>query len=144
MGNRYEIRPGAAKQGTSRYATHDEVLLALKATAKQLGLVAKLPAGRHGGNWRASIQGLTVAGDVRRTVDDRTLETFHVEGPVEQKALLCFAEHVAAIAGTQAVIGATDEEFWFVEKPSAKPAKAKAGSKASAKAKPKAKGGKRS
>ena len=138
MGDRYEIRPGAAKLGTSRYATHDEVLLALKATAKQLGLVAKLPAGRHGGNWRASIQGLTVAGAVRRTVDDRTLETFHVEGPVEQKALLCFAEHVAAIAGTQAVIGATDEEFWFVEKPTGKPAKAKAkasGTKATAKAK---------
>lgn len=140
MGDRYEIRPGAAKPGTSRYATHDEVLLALKATAKQLGLVAKLPAGRHGGNWRASIQGLTVAGDVRRTVDDRTLETFHVEGPVEQKALLCFAEHVAAIAGTQAVIGSTDEEFWFVEKRSAKAAKAKAGGKASTKAKAKAKG----
>jgi hypothetical protein len=142
-GNRYEIRPGAAKQGTSRYATHDEVLLALKATAKQLGLVAKLPAGRHGGNWRASIQGLTVAGDVRRTVDDKTLETFHVEGPAEQKALLCFAEHVAAIAGTQAVIGATEEEFWFVEKPSAKPAKAKTKAKAGAsspKATPKAKG----
>jgi hypothetical protein len=136
---RYEIRPGAAKLGTSRYATHDEVLLALKATAKQLGLVAKLPAGRHGGNWRASIQGLTVAGDVRRTVDDRTLETFHVEGPAEHEALLCFAGHVAAIAGTQAVIGATDEEFWFVEKPRAKSAKAKTGT-SSPKAKSKAKG----
>jgi hypothetical protein len=140
MGSRYEIRPGATKPGASRYATHDEVLLALKATAKELGLVAKLPAGRHGGNWRASIQGLTVAGDVRRTIDDRTLETFHVEGPAEQRALLCFAEHVAAIAGTQAVIGATDEEFWFVEKPS-KSAKAKTG-KSSPKAN--AKKGKRS
>jgi hypothetical protein len=140
MGDRYEIRPGSGKTGTSRYATHDEVLLALKATAKQLGLVAKLPAGRHGGNWRASIQGLTVAGDVRRTVDDRTLETFHVEGPAEHKALLCFAEHVAAIAGTQAVVGATDEEFWFVEKPTKSKAKAPAkasaaGSKATSKSK---------
>jgi hypothetical protein len=126
MSDRYEIRPGSSKPGASRYATHDEVLLALKATAKELGLVAKLPAGRHGGNWRASIQGLTVTGDVRRTVDDRTLETFHVEGPVEQKALLCFAEHVAAIAGTQAVIGATEDEFWFVDKPAKAKSKAKA------------------
>lgn len=117
MGARYEIRPGSPKPGTSRYATHDEVLLALKATAKELGLVAKLPAGKHGGSWRASIQGLTVTGDVRRTVDDRTLETFHVEGPCEEKKLLCFAEHIAAIAGTQAVIGATEDEFWFVDKP---------------------------
>ena len=114
---RYEIRPGSPKPGASRYATHDEVLLALKATAKQLGLVAKLPAGKHGQSWRASIQGLTVAGDVRRTVDDRTLETFHVEGPVEHDKLLCFAEHIATIAGTQAVIGQTDDEFWFVDKP---------------------------
>lgn len=127
---RYEIRPGSQKPGASRYATHDEVLLALKATAKQLGLVAKLPAGKHGGNWRASIDGLLVAGDVRRTVDDRALETFHVVGPVEQKTLLCFAEHIAAIAGTQAVVGATEDEFWFVDKPT----------KAKAKAKTKAKG----
>lgn len=118
MGDRYEIRPGAQKSGAARYATHDEVLLALKATAKELGLIAKLPAGKHGQSWRASIQGLTVAGDVRKGVDDRTLETFHVEGPVDQKKLLCFAEHIAAIAGTQAVIGATDDEFWFVDKPS--------------------------
>lgn len=116
---RYEIRPGSPKPGTSRYATHDEVLLALKATAKQLGLVAKLPAGKHGGSWRASIDGLTVAGDVRRTVDDRALETFHVVGPAEHEKLLCFAEHIAAIAGTQAVIGATEDEFWFVDKPTA-------------------------
>ena len=133
MSERYEIRPGAAKSGTSRYATHDEVLLALKATAKELGLVAKLPAGKHGKGWRASIQGLTVAGDVRRDADDRSLETFHVEGPVEQKALLCFAEHIAAIAGTQAVIGATEDEFWFVDKPAAKPAKSKSKSKTKAK-----------
>lgn len=134
MSDRYEIRPGSAK-GASRYATHDEVLLALKATAKELGLIAKLPAGKHGQSWRASIQGLTVAGDIRRTVDDRTLETFHVEGPVVQKTLLCFAEHIAAIAGTQAVVGATDDEFWFVDK---KAAKAKPKSKA-AKAKGKSK-----
>lgn len=125
MTDRYEIRPGSSNKGTSRYATHDEVLLALKATAKELGLIAKLPAGKHGRGWRASIQGLNVAGDVRRTVDDRTLETFHVEGPVDQKALLCFAEHIAAIAGTQAVIGATEDEFWFVDKPSAKASKSK-------------------
>lgn len=137
MTDRYEIRPGSPKPGTSRYATHDEVLLALKATAKELGLIAKLPAGKHGQSWRASIQGLTVAGDVRRTVDDRTLETFHVEGPVVQTTLLCFAEHIAAIAGTQAVVGATDDEFWFVDKKAAKPSKAK--SKSSSKAKGKTK-----
>jgi hypothetical protein len=129
MGDRYEIRPGSQKVGSSRYATHDEVLLALKATAKQLGLVAKLPAGKHGGTWRASIQGLTVAGDVRRDVDDRALEMFHVVGPVEQKKLLCFAEHIAAIAGTQAVVGATDDEFWFVDKPKGKQSKSKAKAK---------------
>jgi hypothetical protein len=132
MADRYEIRPGSPKPGSSRYATHDEVLLALKATAKELGLVAKLPAGKHGGSWRASIQGLTVTGDIKRTVDERTLETFHVEGPVTQKTLLCFAEHVAAIAGTQAVIGATEDEFWFVDKPKKSASKSKA--------KPKAKG----
>jgi len=127
MGVRYEIRPGAAKQGTSRYATHDEVLLALKATAKELGTIAKLPAGKHGDHWRASIDGLVVVGDTRRTADDRTLQTFHVEGETAQDRLLVFAAHVAAIAGTQAVVGASEEEFWFVDKPSTKPAKAKAG-----------------
>ena len=119
MGDRYEIRPGSSKPGQSRYATHSEVLLALKATAKQLGLVAKLPAGRLGSGWRASIEGLTVAGDTKR-VDDHTLERFHVVGPCDQDKLLAFAEHIAAIAGKQAVIGETDDEFWFVDKPKAK------------------------
>jgi len=121
MGARYEIRPGATKPGQSRYATHSEVLLALKATAKQLGLVAKLPVGNRGNGWKASIDGLTVEGHTKR-VDDHSLEVFHVEGPCEEKKLIAFAEHVAAIAGKQAVIGDTDDEFWFVEKP-AKPAK---------------------
>jgi len=130
MSDRYEIRPGSPTPGGARYATHSEVLLALKATAKQLGLVAKLPAGKHGDRWRASIDGLTVAGDVRR-FDERTLETFHVLGPVDQKKLLCFAEHIAAIAGTQAVIGTTDDEFWFVEKPKPKQSKSKSKGKRS-------------
>ncbi len=124
---RYEIRPGSQKPGDARYATHDEVLLALKATAKELGTIAKLPAGKHGDHWRASIDGLVVVGDTRRTADDRTLQTFHVEGETAQDRLLVFAAHVAAIAGTQAVVGATDDEFWFVDKPSkskAKPTKA--------------------
>lgn len=121
---RYEIRPGSQKPGAARYATHDEVLLALKATAKELGIVAKLPAGKHGDHWRASIDGLVVVGDTRRTADDRTLQTFHVEGETAQDRLLVFAAHVAAIAGTQAVVGATDDEFWFVDRPSkTKPAK---------------------
>jgi hypothetical protein len=141
MSDRYEIRPGASKQGSSRYATHDEALLALKATAKELGIVAKLPAGKHGDHWRASIDGLVLVGDTRRTADDRTLQTFHVEGETAQDRLLVFAAHVAAIAGTQAVIGATEEQFWFVEKPSAKPAKSKSKSGASSpKAKQKSKG----
>lgn len=122
---RYEIRPGAAKSGTSRYATHDEVLLALKATAKELGVVAKLPAGKHGEHWRASIDGLVVVGDTRRTADDRTLQTFHVEGKTAQERLLVFAAHIATIAGTQAVIGATEDEFWFVDKPSKAKSKSK-------------------
>jgi hypothetical protein len=126
MGERYEIRPGSSRPGQSRYATHSEVLLALKATAKQLGLVAKLPVGNRGSGWRASIEGLTVAGDTKR-VDDHALERFHVVGPCDRDKLLAFAEHIAAIAGKQAVIGETDEEFWFVEKP--KP-KAKARGKA--------------
>ena len=117
MGDRYEIRPGSSEPGKSRYATHDEVLLALKATAKELGLVAKLPAGKHGDHWRASIDGLTVIGDTRRTADDRTLQTFHVEGLTAEDRLLVFAAHVAAIAGTQAVIGSTDDDLWFVDKP---------------------------
>ena len=116
MGERYEIRPGSSRPGQSRYATHSEVLLALKATAKDLGLIAKLPVGNRGSGWRASIEGLTVAGDTKR-VDDHSLETFHVIGPCDQKKLIAFAEHIAAIAGKQAVIGDTDEEFWFVEKP---------------------------
>jgi len=131
MGDRYEIRPGSQRAGASRYATHDEVLLALKATAKELGLVAKLPAGKHGDHWKASIDGLVVVGDTRRTADDRTLQTFHVEGATAQDRLLVFAAHVAAIAGTQAVVGATDDEFWFVDKPS----KSAGTSKAKAKAK---------
>lgn len=119
LGSRYEIRPGSSRPGQSRYATHSEVLLALKATAKDLGLIAKLPVGNRGRGWRASIEGLTVAGDTKR-VDDHSLETFHVVGPCDQKKLLAFAEHIAAIAGKQAVIGETDDEFWFVDKPSTK------------------------
>ncbi|HTL35560.1 MAG TPA: hypothetical protein VL326_20670 [Kofleriaceae bacterium] len=115
MGTRYEIRPGSTKPGQSRYATHAEVLLALKATAKELGLVAKLPAAR-GEGWRASIQGLTVEGHTKR-VDDHSLEVFHVQGPCDQAKLFTFAEHVAAIAGKQAIIGDTDDEFWFVDQP---------------------------
>ena len=129
MSSRFEIRPGEAGPGKAHYATHNEVLTALKATAKQLGLVAKLPAGKHGEHWKASIDGLTVIGDVRKS-DDHVLETFCVEGPeTDHDTLIAFAEHVAAIAGKQAVIGETDDEFWFVE--------------AKAKTKPKAKKGKR-
>lgn len=116
MGVRYEIRPGSTKPGQARYATHAEVLLALKATAKQLGLVAKLPAGKPAHGWRASIQGLTVEAHTKR-VDDHSLEVFHVIGPCDQAHLFSFAEHVAAIAGKQAIIGDTDEEFWFVDPP---------------------------
>jgi hypothetical protein len=115
MSARYEIRPGSTKPGHSRYATHAEVLLALKATAKQLGLIAKLPAAR-GEGWRASIQGLTVEGHTKR-VDDHSLEVFHVVGPCDQAHLFSFAEHIAAIAGKQAIIGETDDDFWFVEPP---------------------------
>jgi hypothetical protein len=115
MGDRYEIRPGSTKPGQSRYATHAEVLLALKATAKQLGLIAKLPAAR-GEGWRASIQGLTVEGHTKR-VDDHALEVFHVVGPCDQAHLFSFAEHIAAIAGKQAIIGDTDDDFWFVDPP---------------------------
>src|SRR5215468_2264384 len=117
MGERYEIRPGAFKPGQSRYATHSEVLLALKATAKDLGTSARLPAGKRGDRWRASIDGLVVSGDTKRS-DDHALETFCVIGPgVDHEKLLLFAQHIAAIAGKQAVIGETDDEFWFVEKP---------------------------
>jgi hypothetical protein len=133
MSERYEIRPGSSRPGQSRYATHGEVLLALKATAKQLGLIAKLPVGNRGEGWRASIEGLTVAGDTKR-LDDHALETFHVVGPCDKAKLIAFAEHIAAIAGKQAVIGATDDEFWFVEKPVTK-TKAKGKAKAKAKAK---------
>ena len=119
MSGRFEIRPGEAGPGKAHYATHDEVLVALKATAKQLGLVAKLPAGKHGEHWKASIDGLTVIGDVRRS-DDHTLETFFVMGETDHDTLIAFAEHIAAIAGKQAVIGETDDEFWFVEAPKAK------------------------
>ena len=116
MSERYEIRPGSARPGQSRYASHSEVLLALKATAKKLGVVAKLPAGKRGDRWRASIDGLVVAGDVRRS-DDHALETYCVVGPVDHDKLLLFAQHIASIAGKQAVIGETDDEFWFVESP---------------------------
>lgn len=118
MSGRYEIRPGSTRPGQSRYATHSEVLLALKATAKQLGLVAKLPAAR-GDGWRASIQGLTVEGHTKR-VDDHALEVFHVVGPCDQAHLFSFAEHIAAIAGKQAIIGETDDDFWFVDPPAKK------------------------
>ena len=98
------------------------MLAALKATAKQLGLVAKLPAGKHGEHWKASIDGLTVVGDIRKS-DDHVLETFCVEGETDHDTLIAFAEHIAAIAGKQAVIGETDDEFWFVEAPKAKKGK---------------------
>lgn len=120
MSGRYEIRPGAKRPGQARYATHGEVLLALQKTAKQLGLVAKLPAGKRGDRWRASFDGLIVIGDTKR-IDDRSLEQFHVEGPCDQTKLLAFAGQIAAIAGTQAVIGEDESEFWFVDK--SKPAK---------------------
>jgi len=124
VSDRYEIRPGSMRPGQSRYATHSEVLLALKATAKELGLVAKLPVGNRGDGWRASIDGLTVAGHTKR-VDDHSLETFHVVGPCDESRLFTFAEHIAAIAGKQAIIGTSDDDFRFVEPPlkSAKPAK---------------------
>ena len=123
MSGRYEIRPGSSKPGQSRYATHSEVLLALKATAKDLHTSARLPAGKRGDRWRASIDGLVVAGDTKR-FEDHVLETFHVVGPdVDQKKLLLFAEHIAAIAGKQAVIGESDDEFWFVDKPTKKKGK---------------------
>ncbi len=133
--DRYEIRPGSASPGDSRYATHAEVLAALKSTAKHLGLVAKLPAGKHGDRWRASIEGVTVAGDVKR-FDDHSLETYCVIGPgIDLDKVLVFAEHIAAIAGKQAVIGETDEEFWFVDQPTPKLSKAKTKAKALAAAK---------
>lgn len=116
MSERYEIRPGSMRPGQSRYATHSEVLLALKATAKELGLVAKLPVGNRGDGWRASIDGLTVAGHTKR-VDDHALETFHVIGPCDTSKLFTFAEHIAAIAGKQAIIGTTDDDFRFVDPP---------------------------
>jgi hypothetical protein len=119
---RFEIRPGEAGPGKAHYATHEEVLAALKATAKQLGLVAKLPAGKHGEHWKASIDGLTVIGDVRSTGDHK-LETFYVTGETEHDTLIAFAEHIAAIAGKQAVIGETDDEFWFVDSPKVKKGK---------------------
>jgi hypothetical protein len=125
MGDRFEIRPGSSRPGQSRYATHGEVLLALKATAKDLGVVARLPAGNRGDRWKASIDGLTVTADTKR-FDNHALETFCVIGPgVDHKKLMLFAEHIAAIAGKQAVIGETDDEFWFVERPKAKTTKAK-------------------
>jgi len=123
VAGRFEIRPGEAGPGKAHYATHDEVLVALKATAKQLGLVAKLPAGKHGEHWKASIDGLTVIGDVRKS-DDHKLETFYVTGPeTDRDTLMAFAAHVAAIAGKQAVIGETDDEFWFVDAPKTKKGK---------------------
>jgi hypothetical protein len=125
MSGRYEIRPGEAGPGKAHYATHNEVLTALKATAKQLGRVAKLPAGKHGEHWKASVDGLTVIGDVRAS-DGHALETFYVSGPdTDHETLIAFAEHIAAIAGKQAVIGETEDEFWFVDKPKAKAAKLK-------------------
>ena len=116
MSQRFEIRPGEAGPGKAHYATHDEVLVALKATAKQLGLVAKLPAGKHGEHWKASIDGLVIVGDIRKS-DDHKLETFFVTGETDHDTLITFAEHIATIAGKQAVIGETDDEFWFVEAP---------------------------
>lgn len=126
MGARYEIRPGSTRPGQSRFATHSEVLLALKATAKELGLIAKLPVGNRGNGWRASIQGLTVEGHTKR-VDDHALEVFHVEGPCDEAKLFTFAEHIAAIAGKQAIIGDTDDEFWFVDAPAKSTTKKKKG-----------------
>ncbi|MBA3394975.1 MAG: hypothetical protein H0T89_20180 [Deltaproteobacteria bacterium] len=129
MSERFEIRPGSIRPGQSRFATHSEVLLALKATAKQLGVVPHLPAGNRGDRWRASIDGLTVAGDTKRE-GDHVLETYCVTGPgVDHARLMVFAEHVAAIAGKQAVIGETEQEFWFVDKPAPKAKKSKAKSK---------------
>ncbi|HEY1812800.1 MAG TPA: hypothetical protein VGG74_10670 [Kofleriaceae bacterium] len=122
MSQRFEIRPGEAGPGKAHYATHDEVLVALKATAKQLGLVAKLPAGKHGEHWKASIDGLVIVGDIRKS-DDHKLETFFVTGETDHDTLITFAEHIATIAGKQAVIGETDDEFWFVDKPQAKKGK---------------------
>lgn len=126
MGDRFEIRPGSSRPGQSRFATHGEVLLALKATAKDLGIVARLPAGNRGDRWKASVDGLTVVGDTKR-FEDHALETFCVIGPdVDHDKLMRFAEHIAAIAGKQAVIGETDDEFWFVDQPKPKAKKTKA------------------
>ena len=75
-----------------------------------------IPAGKPAHGWRASIQGLTVEGHTKR-VDDHSLEVFHIVGPCDQAHLFSFAEHIAAIAGKQAIIGDTDDDFWFVDPP---------------------------
>jgi hypothetical protein len=96
------------------------VLAALKATAKRLKTVAKLPAGKHGGSWRASIDGLVVHGGIR-TVGADVYETYWVEASgVDHARLMVFAEQIAALAGNQAVIGDTDDEFWPAKQPKPK------------------------
>jgi hypothetical protein len=111
VSDRYEIKPVALRPNAARMATHDEVLAALKAAAKQLGLVPKLPAGKHGDHWRASIDGLTVAG---------VGKTFHVVGPADRNTLMLFAQQIAAIAGNQAIVGDADDEVWLVDPPKPK------------------------
>ena len=59
--------------------------------------------------------GSTVAGDTKRVRRPRRSRRFTSSGPCDQTKLIAFAEHIAAIAGKQAVIGETDDEFWFVE-----------------------------
>ena len=117
MSSRYEIRPGST--GRQRRATHAEVLAALKTCAKQLGLVPKLPAGKHGERWRASVDGLTIHGDTR-SFDGDMFEIFWVDGDCDHDTLLAFAGQLAVLLGRQAVIGETDDEFWFVDKPAKK------------------------
>ncbi len=120
MSERFEIRPVSLKPGRAWYASHEEVLAALKATAKRLKTVPKLPAGKHGGSWRASIDGLVVHGGIK-TVGSDVYEIYWVDGNgVDHARLMVFAEHVAAIAGNQAVIGETDDEFWPAKQPTTK------------------------
>ena len=129
--NAYTLRPSRLGRSDPRFATHAEVLAALKATAAELGLTAKLPR-KASDNWRAEMPGLVVVGGVEERDGDEIEQFAMPADGVVMATLRRFAAYVAGAAGQQRLGSDFSAESWVIDKPK-KPAKSKAQPKAKSK-----------